>query len=315
MSVVAITGAGGFVGRALVKRLAQGQHEVVPLVRSPIPGNTASHRDLPNLASLAAGEAGVDLSGVDILIHCAAITQSKTNMTEAERQHLFAVNVGGTAALAREAVVAGVKRFVLLSSAKVNGETTAPGTAFRADDPAAPLDDYGLSKLQAEQSLVSTAVGTSLETVIIRPPLVYGPGVAGNFRQLIKLSAKGLPLPLGGVHNRRSMIAVDNLADLIALAMDHDKAAGRILMASDGEDISTSELIARLARLQGAPVRLLSVPASILISALALMGRKGIADRLLSSFQVDSAGTRALLDWTPPLGVDAALADTISSPP
>lgn len=310
MSKVAVTGASGFVGRALMARLASGPHEAIALVRT---GATTGQRLLPDLASLAAGAAHVDLAEIEVLVHCAAITQSRKGMTETERRHLVAVNAGATVALARQALAAGVRRFVLVSSAKVNGETTPPGRPFCANDVPAPQDHYAETKLQAEQGLLAVASGTEIQTVIIRPPLVYGPGVGGNFRQLVKLAARGLPIPFGGVSNRRSMIAVDNLADLIATAIDHPAAAGRILMACDGEDLSTPDLIARLACLQAAPVRLPYVPPVVLTSLLALLGRRSIAERLLGSLQVEGESARQLLGWTPPLTVDAALQKTVAS--
>jgi len=314
MSVVAVTGSSGFVGRAVLDRLAGGPHDAIALVRSDISAATCRQRPMPDLASLAKGETDIDLSGIEILVHCAALAQSVKNPTNVQRQHLSAVNAEATAVLARRAVASGVKRFVLVSSAKVNGETTFQGASFGADDVPRPEDDYARSKLQAEQNLLVTAKDTAMQTVIIRPPLVYGAGVKGNFRQLVKLSSRGLPLPLGGVQNRRSMIAVDNLADLIAVTLDHPNAAGRTLMASDGEDLSTPELIARLAKLQGAAVRMVNMPPALLLAALTLLGQKTIAQRLLGSLQVDGASTRRLLGWTPPVNVDEALRKTVGGP-
>lgn len=311
MSLIAVTGASGFVGRALMKRLAGSPYEALAFVREVDPGKIGRQKHMPDLACLAAGEAHVDLSGIDTLVHCAAIPQSARTMTETQRAHLYAVNASATAALARQALADGVRRFILISSAKVNGETTAPGKAFGADDVPSPKDAYAKSKLAAERSLVGITGQTRMDTVIVRPPLVYGPGIKGNFSQLIQLSARGLPLPFGAVRNKRSMVFVGNLADLIAAAIDRPQAAGRILMASDGEDLSTGELIRRLARLQGAPDRLFSISPALLANVLVVLGQNGIANRLLHSFQVDSRPTANLLEWTPPFNVDQALHATI----
>lgn len=314
MSRVAITGATGFVGRRLLGRLAGSEHQAIAFVRAGTGAAVGAQRSLPDLALLAKGEESVDLSDVNVLVHCAAITHSPKGLSSAEKVHLFAVNAGATEVLARKAAAAGVRRFILVSTVKVNGETTPYDAAFTADDVPAPFDDYAHSKLAAERELTAIAGQTGMESVIIRPPLIYGPGVRSNFNQLIRLSARGLPLPLGAVRNRRSMVYVENLADLIVVAIDHPQAAGQILMASDGADLSTTELIRKLARLQGAPDRLLPIPPFLLASALAFLGRKGIADRLLQSLRVDIGPTRDLLGWAPPFDVDEALRRTVAGP-
>ncbi|AEY02316.1 NAD-dependent epimerase/dehydratase [Oceanimonas sp. GK1] len=217
------------------------------------------------------------------------------------------VNVEGTLNLARQAAVAGLKRFIFISSIKVNGEQTLLGKPFTADDAAAPEDAYGMSKWEAEQGLRQLAAETGMEVVIIRPPLVYGPGVKGNFASMIKLVEKGLPLPLGAIHNRRSLVALDNLVDLIITCIDHPGAANQVFLAGDGEDVSTTELLRGVANAAGKPCRLLPVPAGLLQLGATALGKKAVAQRLLGSLQVDISKARNLLGWTPPLSVEQGL--------
>ena len=313
MTIVAISGATGFVGRALLRDLAARSVETVALIR---PGThlpeAGQSRDLPDLAELAAGQGAVDFAAIDVFVHCAAIPQSRRGVAAEERARLFAVNATATKVLADQAAAAGVKRFILLSSAKVNGESTEDGQAFTASDTPLPFDDYAKSKLQAEQLLAGVGASTGMETVVIRPPLVYGAGVKGNFVQLVRLAARGWPLPLGAIQNRRSMVAMDNLADLIATAIDHPAATGGTFMVSDGEDLSTPDLLTRLAKLQGARAWLPAVPPALLQTALGLLGRRAIADRLTGSLRVDDQPTRQTLGWTPRIDVDEALRRTIA---
>jgi len=214
------------------------------------------------------------------------------------------------AALARAAATSGVKRLVLLSSIKAMGEATAPGRPFRADDETRPEDAYGRAKLASERAAAGIA---GIELVIIRPPLVYGPGVRGNFAALIRLVGSGLPLPFAAVDSRRSLIARDNLADLIALAATHPAAAGQILLARDGKDLSTPDLIRTLAAGLGRKARLFPVPGALLAGLRALPGIGPKLSSLTLSLQVDDAPTRALLGWTPPVGAAGALVDTARS--
>jgi len=217
------------------------------------------------------------------------------------------VNVDGTLNLARYAVEAGVKRFVFISSIKVNGEQIAPGRPFTCDDTPTPKDPYAISKLEAEQGLQQIALETGMEVVIIRPPLVYGPGVKGNFASMIKLVEKGLPLPFGAIDNRRSLVGLDNLVDLIITCIDHPNAANQVFLVSDGEDLSTSGLLRRVAKAMGKPSRLIPVPAGLLQLGATVLGKKAIGQRLLGSLQVDISSTRERLDWTPPVSVDEGL--------
>jgi nucleoside-diphosphate-sugar epimerase len=218
------------------------------------------------------------------------------------------INVKGTLNLARQAAAAGVRRFVFLSSIKVNGECTPPDRPFTADQTPAPSDPYGISKMEAERGLRALALESGLEVGIVRPCLIYGPGVKANFLTLMRYLARGWPLPFGQVtRNRRSFVALDNLVDLLARCIDHPGAANRTFLVSDGEDLSTADLLERLGAALGCPARLFSVPPGWLEAAAALLGRAGEVRRLCQSLQVDMQQTREALGWTPPLTVDEGL--------
>ena len=218
------------------------------------------------------------------------------------------VNVEATANLARQAAAAGVKRFVFLSSVKVNGEFTEAGQPFTADDAPAPEDPYGVSKHEAEELLRQIAAETGMEVVIIRPPLVYGPGVKANFQSMMRWLARGVPLPLAAVtENRRSLVALDNLVDLIVTCLNHPAAANQTFLVSDGEDISTAELLNRMGAAMGKPARLFYLPPTLLKLGASVLKRPGIYQRLCGSLQLDIAKTRQLLGWTPPVSVDEGL--------
>jgi nucleoside-diphosphate-sugar epimerase len=247
------------------------------------------------------------LPSVDVLIHAAARAHLMKDEVADPLAEYRRVNVEGTLNVARQAAAAGVKRFVFISSIKVNGEATVKGKAFHADDIPAPEDAYGLSKLEAEQSLVKLAAETGMELVIIRPPLVYGPGVKGNFASMIKLVGKELPLPLGAIHNKRSLVGIDNLVDLIIRCIDHPAAANQVFLAGDGEDLSTTELLRGVGRAMGKSARLIPVPAGLLQLGATVLGRKAMAQRLLGSLQVDISKTCELLNWKPPYTVEEGL--------
>ena len=282
-----ITGGTGFVGQALVKRL--GDKQVSLATRSD---SAAWHKALTNITTV---------------VHLAARVHVMRD-TEADPLTAFrAVNVQGTLNLARQAAAAGVKRFVFISSIKVNGETTELDRPFTANDEPAPLDPYSISKMEAEKELRKFAAETGMEVVIIRPPLVYGPGVKANFQTMMRWLARGVPLPLGAIHNRRSMVALDNLVDLILTCIDHPAAANQTFLVSDGEDLSTTQLLQRLGRALGKPACLVPVPPALLKLGAALVGKPAIAQRLCGSLQVDISKTQQLLGWTPPLSVDEGL--------
>jgi len=221
------------------------------------------------------------------------------------------VNVEGTLRLARQAAEAGVRRFVFVSSIKVNGEHSQPGHLFTADQIPAPDDPYGISKCEAEAGLRALSLETGMEVVIIRPPLVYGPGVKANFLAMMRWLQWGVPLPLGGLtENRRSLVFLDNLVDLIVICIDHPAAANQTFLVSDDEDLSTAALLRRMAAALGRPARLIPVPAGLITMGAKLISRPGIAQRLCESLQVDIGKTKALLGWSPPISVDEGLRRT-----
>jgi len=306
---VLVTGASGFVGSQLLDQLKSGGvYQAVGVVRSK-----SGSRE-PYI--YACGDLGpesswlIALQGVKAVIHCAARVHIMNDQSSDPLAEFRQVNVEGTLNLARQAAVAGVKRFIFVSSIKVSGEGTAPGAAYKADDVPAPMDPYGISKLEAEQGLRALAAETGMEVVIIRPVLVYGPGVKANFLSMMRWLNKGVPLPFGAIYNKRSLVALDNLVDLIVTCIDHPAAANQTFLVSDGEDLSTSELLRRMGVALGKPARLLPVPSGLLEQGARLLGKQALAQRLCGSLQVDISKTRELLDWTPPVSVDEALDKT-----
>lgn len=301
-----ITGANGFVGRALCAEAASRRFAVQAATRLPceLPGAGASR-------AIGAMDGATDwraaLAGIDRVVHLAARVHMMDDTSSNPLAEFRRVNRDGTLNLARQAAAAGVRRFVFVSSVKVNGESTAPGRPFTADDAPAPLDAYGLSKAEAEAGLRALAQETGMEVVIIRPPLVYGPGVRANFAAMMRWLRRGVPLPLGAIDNRRSLVALDNLVDLILTCLRHPAASGQTFMVSDGEDVSTTELLRRMGRAMDCPARLLPVPAAWLQQAARLLGKGDVAQRLCGSLQVDIEKNRRLLGWQPPLTLDQGL--------
>lgn len=247
------------------------------------------------------------LNGVAVVVHCAARVHVMVDVAANPLDEFRRINVIGTLNLARQAAAAGVRRFVFISSIKVNGEKTERGHSFSADDTPAQVDAYGVSKMEAEQGLLALSVQTGMEIVIIRPPLVYGPGVKANFASMMRWLRRGVPLPLGALHNERSLVALDNLVDLIVTCLTHRSAAGQIFLVSDGEDVSTTELLRRMGQAMGRPACLIPVPESWLKVAAAMVGKEDVAQRLCGSLQVDIEKTRQLLGWKPPLSLDQGL--------
>lgn len=304
---VLVTGASGFVGKRLMSRLAAAQQlfSVTGTLRSK------SERNRPDLVALGRINGQTDWSGVlkgkKVIVHTAGRAHIVDDAAVDPLTEFRSVNVTGTLNLARQAVEAGVERFIFISSIKVNGEQTFSGTRFTVLGKPAPEDAYGISKLEAEQSLQTLAEEAGMELVIIRPPLVYGPGVKGNFASMIRLLEKGVPLPLGAIHNQRSLVALDNLVDLIITCIDHPAAANQVFLAGDGEDLSTTELLHALAKAMGKTARLLPVPARLLMLGAMLLGKKAVAQRLLGSLQVDISKAREVLGWQPPVSVEEGL--------
>ena len=311
---VLVTGATGFVGGAIVARATRdGQHHVRAAVRRALSLSVPAGAESVVVGDLKAQTDWTEaVSGIDAVVHAAARVHVM-HATEGDSLTEFRrVNVEGTLHLARQAAEARVKRFVFISSVKVHGDETEPGAPFRADSAPHPTDAYGASKREAEDLLFSLASETGLEVVVIRPVLVYGPGVRANFLAMMRWVKRGIPLPFASIDNRRSLVAVENLADLVVRCLSHPAAANAAFLASDGEDISTPELLRRLAGHMGRHARLFSVPPRLLGIVLAAAGRGAEGRRLCSSLQVDIGTTRKLLDWNPPVGADDAMARTVA---
>jgi len=307
-----ITGVTGFVGNAVCERMLRHDLDFRGVLRSRNNAPTCFDRFVVAEVHGATHWGGA-LEGVNTIIHLAARVHVMHD-TEADPLAAFrAVNVQGTLSLARQAAAAGVKRFVFISSIKVNGEATSPGRPFTAEDVAAPQDAYGVSKMEAEQGLRQISAQTGLEVVIIRPPLVYGPGVKANFAALMRAVQRGWPLPLGAVHNQRSLVALDNLVDFTITCTTHPQAANQTFLVSDGHDVSTTELIRGMAQAAGVQARLLPVPVSVLRMAASMLGKADAIDRLCGDLQVDISKARDMLCWVPPISVSEGLRRAMTS--
>ncbi|MBT2970277.1 MAG: hypothetical protein B6D72_14095 [gamma proteobacterium symbiont of Ctena orbiculata] len=309
MTTVLVTGANGFVGKHLCRYLPTKGYAVRAAQRVCQPDSNLAEQVAIGDIDGTTDWSGA-LVGVDTVVHLAARVHV---MRESEDDPLAAfrrVNVEGTAALGRQAVAAGVRRMIYLSSIKVNGEKTH-GVPFSADDDAGPEDAYGISKWEAEQALRQIALETGLELVIIRPVVIYGAGVKGNLQRLMSLIRRGVPLPLGGIQNRRSFLSVGNLLDFLRCAIDHPAAAGELFLLADGEDLSTPQLIRKLSKVMGCGVKLFPMPLSLLQFAGWLTGQSPVIARLTEDLQVDIAKNRDRLDWTPVVDMDQALQEMV----
>jgi nucleoside-diphosphate-sugar epimerase len=305
-----LTGASGFVGQNILKTMQQCGLKVRPVYRSINSAKGQSHSVLvPDWDSSTCWSQA--LQGIDVVIHSAARAHIVREVSFDPLTEYRRVNVQGTLNLARQAAQKGSRRFVFLSSIKVNGEETQSGQSFTSDDIPLPLDPYGVSKLEAEYGLREIESKTGMEVVVIRPTLVYGPNVRANFLRILKIVDRGIPLPFGSVKNKRSMVSIDNLVDLVSICISHPMAAGQTFIASDGHDLSTPELICQLALLMGRQAHLISVPPRLLRLLGTLIGRRNDVERLLGTLQVDIGHTRNTLDWTPPVNVQVGLSKTV----
>jgi UDP-glucose 4-epimerase len=302
---VLVSGANGFVGAELCAEL---------LARNMVVhGTTRKPTVLPEgVVPFMLGEINSNtpwasaLAGCDAVVHLAARVHVMADNAVDSLEEFRRVNVQGTLNLARQAAVAGVRRFVFVSTIGVNGAATFQ-QPFSSADKAVPHSPYAVSKYEAELGLRALASETGLEVVIIRPPLVYGPGAPGNFGSLMRWLRRGLPLPLGAIHNQRSLVALGNLVDFIVTCITHPEAANQTFLVSDGEDVSTTELLRRMGRAMECPAHLIPVPANWLKFAATLVSKQDVAQRLCGSLQVDISKTQQLLGWAPPLSVDEGL--------
>jgi len=325
-----VTGGNGFVGRALCEHADSLGFKVKAATRMlhPFPGKIenvlisslgkTSHQDASNYGhshNCDHKELQHALTGVDVVIHLAArvhvMKESTVNDPAQILEAYRVINVGGALELARAAANAGVSRFIYLSSIKVNGESTDLGRPFTADDVPAPEDPYGVSKLEAELALAVLAKLTGMELVIIRPPLIYGPGVGANFATMMNVLSYQIPLPFGAIKNVRSMVGLSNLVDLILTCATVPQAAGQIFLAGDGESISLAGLLRKLIDLMKVRTLLIPVPGQLLSALASVLGKEGVARRLFDSLEVDIQKTREVLQWTPPLTLDQGLKKTV----
>jgi nucleoside-diphosphate-sugar epimerase len=311
LNKIVVTGANGFVGTALTKKLISEEWVVTRGVRS--------ESDLHGVAGVSTFEIGnIDkntdwktaLRGIDAVVHTAARVHVMKDTPADPLKAYRRVNVHGTMKLARQAAVSGVRRFVFISTIKVNGEENT--AAYKETDKPAPLDPYGISKLQAEKELSKLASETGMEVVVLRPPLVYGPGVKANFLKLLQTVDRGPPLPFAGVKNKRSLIYVENLVDAIVACVRHPNASNQTYLVSDGEDVSTPELIRMISALFNKRPRLFSVPGLCLHIASRISGKGPTMDRLIGSLTVDTAKITEELDWRPPFTLQEGLEKTVA---
>ena len=307
---VLVTGASGFVGNALCTHLVLRDFDVVATVQN-LPDTSVLGVEYRLVTEMSSTTDWSDaLTSIQTVIHCAARVHVMHDHAQDPLTEFRRVNALGTKILARAAADCGVKRLIFLSSIKVNGESTLPFSPFDKASPAKPQDSYAISKWEAEQALTQIATDTGLEVVILRCPLIYGPRAKGNFLRLLQAVDHGIPLPLALVKNRRSLIYLDNLTDAIATCLTHPAAAGKTYLMSDGEDVSTAELISRIAQALGKPSRLWPCPLGLMELAGMLTGKSDEIARLLGSLCIDSSKIRSELDWTPPYTLEQGLAET-----
>lgn len=305
MQNIFLTGATGFVGKSIANNLKTNGYNVITTSRS--------HSDNTNIVKLDLNQPFdliKPLKAIDVVIHSAAKVHCM-KLDHTSEQGFIDINVNATVALAKQAVEAGVKRFIYISSIKVNGESTTGQSPFSSDDLPHPEDTYGKSKYQAEQALLALAKTTTMEVVIVRPPLVYGPGVKANFGSLIALAKKPVPLPFGAINNKRSFIYVENFSHFVELAIHHPLAKNTIWCVSDDNDLSLRELLSLLITATGSKAKLVSIPSLCLVFLLTIVGKKNISDRLFGDLQVNIEKTKTILGWKPPFSTKEAINNSI----
>lgn len=300
MKTVLITGSSGFVGQHLTPELTQQGYSLHPITRANFGDITPASDWSQPLAH-----------GIDTVIHLAARVHLMQDTANDPLAAYRAANTSSTLNLARQAAAAGVRRFIFLSSIKVNGE--GRDTPYTEQDTPNPSDPYAISKWEAEQGLLEIAAETGLEVVILRPPLIYGPGVKANFLRLMRWVERGIPLPFGSIHNQRSLLYIGNLVDAIRICIEHPAAANQTFLVCDNEPLSTAELIRKLAQASGQTAHLLKIPPRLLRSLLSLIGRGQEADRLLDSLILDNNKICRTLHWQPPFTADAGIARTVAA--
>ena len=307
---VLVTGSTGFVGSRVVELSEEREWDVVPVVRK-------ASQIQPNSFIASSIDTSTDWSGsfegVECVVHCAARVHQ---MSETEQDALIAyrdINTLGTLNLAKQAAEAGVKRFVFVSSIKVNGEFSEPNLPFEPNLKNTPQDPYGLSKYEAEVELAKLSKETGLEVVIIRPPLVYGPGVKANFLSMMRLIDKGLPLPFGAIKNQRSLVYLDNLSDLIITCCEHPSAPGYTFLASDDQDVSTTQLMQTIAHAMGKSPRLIPIPMSWIQAGSSVLNKQHIAQRICGNLQVEIGLTKEILGWNPPVSFEQGIKRTVEA--
>jgi len=312
MTKILITGATGFVGRALFKNLKLKKKYLIHLTTRTNQEELFEGGKVFKIGEIDSNTNWNDaFDGVDCIVHCAARAHTTENKQTDSLNAYRRINVDGTRNLAKQAAGIGIKRFIFLSSIKVNGEETIATKSFKYNDISQPEDAYGITKWEAEQALLEISKQTGLEVVIIRPPLVYGEGVKGNFLRLLDIVYKQIPLPFAKINNLRSFVGLDNLIDLIICCIDHPKAGGKTFLVSDGEDLSTSDLIIKLSKFMDKSPRLFQVPQLIIQLTARLVGKSSEIERLLGSLRVDNSYTREILGWSPALSLDESLAKTV----
>lgn len=309
---ILVTGANGFVGNLLIRDLLKSQYEVVGAVRSAAHGDT-DVKMFPVGDIDAVTDWSVALDKVNVVVHLAARVHVMNDTVVDPLAEFRKINVDGSLNLAKKAAAAGVKRFIFISSVKVNGERTAAGKPFTETDVTNPQDAYAVSKFEAEQSLFAIAKQTGMEVVIIRPPLVYGPGVKANFASMMRAVKRGIPLPLGAIHNKRSFVYIGNLVSLIVRCVEHRAAANQVFLVSDGHDLSTTELLRACATALQVKPRLLYIPQMLLEVVATIFGKRDMSQRLCGNLQVDITKARNILGWSPPTSVADGLRATAQS--